>query len=60
MNKKAVITTLRKDFEIIMMQPAKMQHGYMSRNIDSVIIIMRFHRKKDLTITLPIQPVINL
>jgi hypothetical protein len=35
MNKKAVITTLRKDFEIIMMQPANMQHGYMSRNIDS-------------------------
>jgi len=46
MNKKAVIKTLRKDFEIIMMQPANMQHGYMSRNIDSGYNYYAFPQEK--------------
>ena len=46
MNKKAVVTTLRKDFEIIMMQPANMQHGYMSRNIESAYNYYAFPQEK--------------
>jgi hypothetical protein len=46
MNKKAVITTLRKDFEITMMQQANMQHGYMSRNRDSGYNYYAFPQEK--------------
>jgi hypothetical protein len=46
MNKKAVITTLRKDFEIIMMQQANMQHGYMSRSRDSGYNYYAFPQEK--------------
>ena len=46
MNKKAVITTLRKDFEIIMMQQANRQHGYMSRNLDSGYNYYAFPQQK--------------
>lgn len=32
LNKKPVITTLRKDFEIVMMQPNVMQHGFVKQD----------------------------
>jgi hypothetical protein len=41
-----VITTLRKDFEIIMMPQANMQHGYMSRNRDSGYNYYAFPQEK--------------
>ncbi len=46
MNKKAVVTTLRKDFEIIMMQQANMQYGYMSRSRDSGYNYYAFPQEK--------------
>lgn len=35
LNKKAVITTLRKDFEIILMHPVNMQHGFVKQDTAS-------------------------
>ena len=46
MNKKAVITTLRKDFEIVMMRQINMQHGYMSRDKDSAYNYYAFPQEK--------------
>jgi hypothetical protein len=46
MDKKAVITTLRKDFEIIMMHPVNMQHGFMKRDVDSGYNYYTFPQEK--------------
>ncbi|MFT4152975.1 hypothetical protein [Parafilimonas sp.] len=46
MNKKAVITTLRKDFEIVMMQPYSMQNGFLKKDIDSAYNYYTFPQEK--------------
>ncbi len=46
MNKKAIVTTLRKDFEIVMMHPYSMQDGYVKRDIDSAYNYYTFPQEK--------------
>ena len=46
MNKKAVITTLRKDFEIVMMHHPNMQNGYVKRDNDSAYSYYTFPQEK--------------
>ncbi|SFP92073.1 hypothetical protein [Parafilimonas terrae] len=46
MDKKAVITTLRKDFEMVMMQPYSLQNGYVRKDIDSAYNYYTFPQEK--------------
>ncbi|MBS1747008.1 MAG: hypothetical protein JST21_12625 [Bacteroidetes bacterium] len=46
LNKKAVITTLRKDFEIVLMRPASMQNGSVKRDADSSYNYYTFPQEK--------------
>jgi hypothetical protein len=46
MNKKAVITTLRKDFEIVMMHSYSMQNGYVKKNLDSAYNYYTFPQER--------------
>lgn len=48
LNKKAVITTLRKDFEIILMHPVNMQHGFVKRDTASGNNYYTFPQEKGL------------
>lgn len=46
MDKKPVIKTLRKDFEIVMMHQPNMQNGYMKRAADSAYNYYAFPQEK--------------
>ena len=46
MDKKAVIKTLRKDFEIILMQPERMHNGYVKQDVDSAYNYYTFPQQK--------------
>lgn len=46
MDKKAVVTTLRKDFEIVMMHQYNMRNGYVKHDIDSAYNYYTFPQEK--------------